>query len=208
MDLDQEGIGTVFELVMEVFTVFLFGVWKKMWNIFLKITPVEGGDADVEILDEELPECEYYSWIGGALANDGCIYFLPYADYGILKLDPNNGDSLSLVKEDLDGDWDNYQGAVLGSDNCIYGIPDRWNKWVVKFDPPYQHISYGVGNLNEEERFLGGVLVSAGNVYTANRWGQMIKLNIFNNEYTIIGEKIHNKFEKKLGLGIAYSWRG
>ena len=50
--------------------------------------------------------------------------------------------------------------------------------------------------------------MSAGNVYTANRWGQMIKLNIFNNEYTIIGEKIHNKFEKKLGLGIAYSWRG
>ena len=61
MDLDQEGIGTVFELVMEVFTVFLFGVWKKMWNIFLKITPVEIGDADVEILEEELPECEYYS---------------------------------------------------------------------------------------------------------------------------------------------------
>ena len=71
---------------------------------FLKITPVEGGDADVEILEEELPECEYYSWIGGALANDGCIYFLPYADYGILKSDPNNGDSLSLVKDDLDGD--------------------------------------------------------------------------------------------------------
>ena len=42
--------------------------------------------------------------------------------------------------------------------------------------------------------------MSAGNVYTA-RWGQMIKLNIFNNEYTIIGEKIHNKFEKSWGWG-------
>ena len=71
-------------------SIYCVPFWRVKENVkyCLKITPVEGGDADVEILEEELPECEYYSWIGGALANDGCIYFLPYADYGILKSDP------------------------------------------------------------------------------------------------------------------------
>ena len=69
---------------------------------FLKITP-RNGDAEVQILENrQLPEGK---WETGALLEDGCIYYLPSSIIDrrscVLKLDPDHGDSLSLVGEKL-----------------------------------------------------------------------------------------------------------
>ena len=54
------------------------------------------------------------------MADDGCIYYLPSDDEGhVLKLDPNDGDSLLLVGEEID---EGCEAAVLGNDGDIYGI--------------------------------------------------------------------------------------
>ena len=42
-------------------------------------------------------------WVSCALALDGCIYFMPYDAHHIMKLDPNNGDAMSSVGDDLGG---------------------------------------------------------------------------------------------------------
>ena len=58
----------------------------------LKIIPMEGQDAEVCILnDKQLPEeddndCKFDKWRDGALAKDGCIYYLPYYAARVLKL--------------------------------------------------------------------------------------------------------------------------
>merc|ERR1712232_732635 len=90
----------------------------------LKIIPEEGQKAEVRVLKEqEIPskdsEGEIVFLDVGALANDGCIYYLPFNRSPILKLDPNDGDRLSLVGEEIDGV---FSAAVLGNDGYIYGI--------------------------------------------------------------------------------------
>ena len=67
---------------------------------FLKIIPGKDQNAEVKLLEEqEIPRNgQDYDWMAGALANDGCIYFLPFDSGGpILKLDPNDGDRMSAL---------------------------------------------------------------------------------------------------------------
>ena len=97
----------------------------------LKITTREGQDAEVSILKKkQLPGDNKNKWIEGALSKDGCIYYLPYHSTGhILKLDPNNGDSLSLVGEEIGKYSDTL---VLGKEGYIYCIASHW---IIKFNP-------------------------------------------------------------------------
>lgn len=56
---------------------------------------MKGQDAKVEILvDKHLPKG---GWKEGVLANDSCIYYLPYVGDSIVKLDPKT-DSILIIK--------------------------------------------------------------------------------------------------------------
>ena len=116
---------------------------------FLKIIPEEGQNAEIQVLEEQhLPRLDYeFDWKAGALADDGCIYYLASDDEGhILKLDPNDGDSLSLVGEEID---EGCEAAVLGNDGYIYGIS---RGRIIKFNPiDYQWIfvSFGTNLLRD-----------------------------------------------------------
>ena len=50
----------------------------------------------------------------------GCGYHVLSLEWiYFMKLDPNNDDVISSVRDDLGGD-DKYRGTVVGIDECIY----------------------------------------------------------------------------------------
>ena len=48
-----------------------------------------------------LPEQGLDMWYSCAAAPDGCICFMPADAHRIMKVDPNNGDAMSSVRDDL-----------------------------------------------------------------------------------------------------------
>ena len=175
--------------------------WEKYWNgikadngsiycmpytaeYLLKIIPGEGQNAEVKILREmQLPDGD---WVAGALANDGCIYYLPFGYDRILKLDPNNGDSISFVGEEIDNE---FAAAVLGNDGYIYGISDSE---IIKFSPIDHRVSYIGRSLEHSFSLTKAVLAEDGNIYAANRYGQILRIDPRKNDREIIGSQIYN----------------
>ena len=87
--------------------------------------------ANVDLLPEQGRDIMWYSC---AAAPDRCMYFMPADAHRIMKLDPNNGDAMSSVRDDLgDGEY-KYLGTVVCIDGCVYGIPYD-SKRIVKYDP-------------------------------------------------------------------------
>ena len=162
----------------------------------LKITPKEGGDAEVEVLeDQPLPEYGH-RWEAGVLAKDGCIYYLPFLTRRILKLDPNNGERITLVGEEIRDA--RFGVAVLANDGCIYGISLRC---ILKFNPCSGNILIRY-NVQVDDYHHGGVLGADGNVYARNRYGQIYKIDTSNMEFKIIGHNICWKTGAGWGLPV------
>ena len=82
-------------------------------------------------------------WGSCAVALDGCIYFMPATARGIMKLDPNIGDAISSVGDDLGNGlgYCRYMGTVVGIDGCVYGMP-YYSKRILKYDPINDITSY------------------------------------------------------------------
>ena len=58
-------------------------------------------------------------WDSCAAALDGCIYFIPGDARRIMKLDPNNNDAISSVRDELgDGEY-KYNGTIVDIDGRI-----------------------------------------------------------------------------------------
>jgi streptogramin lyase len=107
----------------------------------LKIDTIQG---TVETLDNvRLPETGINLWRSGALAQDNHIYYMPFNARRIMRLNPDN-DSLSSVGDDLGEDEAKYTGTVVGSDDCVYGIPNAATH-IVKFDPANPDTTSTVG---------------------------------------------------------------
>ena len=165
----------------------------------LKITPGKGHYAEVQRLEEKqlsfeqhLPEGRWKNcWNAGALANDSCIYYFPYElpyDFGrILKLDPNDGDSLSIVGEEINGGFD---AAVLGNDGYIYVVSDIK---IINFNPIDHRVSC-IGRKFEHGNNLwtGAVLAEDGNIYAANRFEQILRIDTSENDWEIIECEIYD----------------
>jgi hypothetical protein len=155
------------------------------------ILKISTNDGTVETLDDiELPETGRGLWASGALAQDNNIYYMPFSAHRILRLNPDN-DSLSSVGDDL-GRGLEYNGTVVGNDDCVYGIPDDTRR-IVKFDTTKPDITYFVGEEAEEEIWCGnGVLGGDGYIYAANGVGQVLKVDTTSNNYTWIGDPIYS----------------
>ena len=150
---------------------------------FLNIIPAEGKDTEVQIIEKK--QYPKGRWIAGALARDGCIYYLPWNDYGrILKLNPNDGDNLSLVGEEIGG---RFIDAVLGNDGCIYGITLRR---IIKFSPIDFSVSYVGRSFEGINSWKGLVSAEDGNIYAANKQGQILLIDIPMNDWKVIGNTI------------------
>jgi hypothetical protein len=154
----------------------------------LKIDTIQG---TVETLDDvELPETGYELWESGALATDNNIYYMPSSARRIMRLNLDN-DSLSSVGDDLGYGLFKYSGTVVGNDDCVYGIPYK-AKRIVKFDPTNPDTTSTVGE--EAEKWFkcrNGVLAGDGNIYAVNEYGQVLKVDTTNSNYTWIGDRIY-----------------
>ena len=174
----------------------------------LKITPMEKGNAEIKVITDENFTCSNSArWCAGALAKDGCIYYFPSLNHScngvrtlydprrILKLDTNNGDSLSLVGDDLRLHCQKYdnKGAVLGDDGCIYGIN---NEQILKFNPEDESILCRDGNFLG---LYGDLLAVDGNIYALNVYQEVVKIDFANNDCTIIGSKVPIKGGREWG---------
>ena len=81
-----------------------------------------------------LPEQGHDMWVSCAAALDGCIYFMPCKARRMMKLDPNNGDAMSSVGDDMGRGIFKYVGTAVGIDGCMYGMPYFYSR-ILKYDP-------------------------------------------------------------------------
>jgi hypothetical protein len=150
-------------------------------NQILKIDSING---TVTLLDAETGPG---FWDSGALAIDGCIYFMPLNATHILKLNPEN-DSVASVGDDLGDVNGKYIGTVLSKDNCLYGIPDNSNR-IVRFNPVDQSISF-VGDESHDDIFNcvgNGALGRDGCIYALTHNGRrVLKIDVANSTYDSI----------------------
>jgi hypothetical protein len=169
-------------------------IYCAPYNSNQHILKINTNDGTVETLDNvELPETGDCLWSSGALATDNSIYYMPYCARRIMKLNPDN-DTLSSVGGYLGGDKYSYQyvGTVVGNDDYVYGIPDVATRFV-KFDPTNPDTTSSVGEEAEEEFMCEkGVLGGDGYIYTANQFGQALKVDTTHNNYTWIGDRIYS----------------
>jgi hypothetical protein len=154
------------------------------------ILKININDGTVETLDNvELPETGDYLWETGALATDNNIYYMPSCARRIMRLNPDN-DSLSSVGDDLGEKWEKYKGTVVGKDDYLYGIPFAATH-IVKFDPSNPGTTSTVGEVAEEYFECGnGVVGGDGYIYAANRYGQVLKVDTANSDYTWLGDPL------------------
>ena len=151
----------------------------------LKIIPGKNQDAEVQILkDEKLPRGD---WRAGALANDGCIYLFPYDGSRILKFDPEGGHKLSIVVHNKIGG--EFNAAVLAKDGSIYGISKRQ---IIIFNPENYSVSIVDLSLESCYHFFGAVMAGDDSIYTANQYGQILKVDTTTEYLTIIGNRIYS----------------
>jgi len=137
-------------------------------------------------INVELPETSRDLWASGALAADNSIYNMPSNARRIMKLNPDN-DSLSSVGDYLGGGWAKYFGTVVGNDDCVYGIPYLATH-IIKYDPTNPDTTSTVGEEAEEKFYCGkGVLAGDGDIYSVNRFGQVLQIDTTSNNYTWIG---------------------
>ena len=125
------------------------------------------------------------------------VVFITYLIVTIvfLKLEPNNGDKLSLVGDQIEEGFSEV--VVVGGDEYIYSISDE--QIILKFSPKDSSLSYLGRRIDDNHNFHGAVLASDGDIYTANRHGQILKVSTANNDCTIIGNEIYNN-------GNNYGW--
>ena len=138
----------------------------------------------VTILDFNLlPERGGYMWASCAVALDGCIYCVPLDARRIMKLDPNNNDTMTSVEDDLGRGEDKCNGTIVGIDECVYGILYD-SKRILKYDP-INYITSFVGEEDEEDFDCrgDGVLRRDGCIYALNNAGRILKIDTTNNSH-------------------------
>ena len=106
---------------------------------------------------------------------------MPCNEDRIMKLDPNNGDAISSVGDDLGDYYYKYNGTVVGIDGCVCGIP-YYSKRIMKYDP-INDITSLVGEEADEEFCYStdGVLGRNGCIYALDKDGRLLKIDMTNN---------------------------
>ena len=151
-------------------------------------------DTATELDRNLIPQRGIDMWVSCALALDGCIYFMPYEAHHIMKLDPNNGDAMSSVGDDLGdaGCW-KYSGTVVGIDGCVYGIPDGADH-ILKYDP-INGITSIFGGEQADDSFycFDGALGRDGCIYAlSSRVSRVLKIDTANNYHCFVGSSIQS----------------
>ena len=159
-------------------------------NSYRGILKINTNTDNVTELDINFPERGGSNkWLSCDLALDGCIYFMPNNARRIFKLDPNNGDAVSSVGDDLGkGKW-KYMGTVVGCDGCVYGMPNRTNR-IIKYDPVNDTTSFVGEKADEDFLCTGGALGRDGCIYALTKDGRVLKIDTTKNVHCFVGNRI------------------
>ena len=156
------------------------------------ILKIDTNTDTVTELDVEFPEQLQFAWISGALALDGCIYYMPSRARRILKLDPSD-DSLCSVGDDLGDESYKYLYSVavvsISNSGCIYGLPNS-SKRIVKYDPINDITSYVGDETNGKYKCSGGTVGRDGNIYALTKAGFILKIDTTHDTYKFVGDGI------------------
>lgn len=120
---------------------------------------------------------------GFVLANNDCIYGVPYGGTFILKIDTAS-DTLSSFGTFSSGGF-KWVGGCLAPNGCIYCIPNSANE-ILKIDPSNDtYTTFGSGTVpTGNSKYRGGVLASDGCIYCVN-YGSYNILKIDTNNDTV-----------------------
>ena len=120
-------------------------------------------------------------WYGGALAPDGCIYYVPGGAKQVLRFDPAT-EERKLIGPEITGfdDRHKYMGCVRADDGVLYGIPCRAHH-VLKIDVRAKEVvTFMDTDLSEygDEKWAGGALGPDGCIYgTPCRSDKVLKID-------------------------------
>jgi len=131
------------------------------------------------------------------LANDGCIYAVPYKHNKILKIDPTIFTTTQVAKPILFGGPHKYYGGVKANNGCIYFAP-HGAKQVLRFDPKRQ-TTERIGKVYRGSyKWTGGAIDKDGYIYFAPyNASRILRVDPTNNGTVMIGKdfgKHNSKF--------------
>ena len=110
---------------------------------------------------------------------------MPYHASRILKIDPRD-DSFESVGENLGNGQFKFIGTVADENGIIYGIPDQ-SKQIIKIDPSNPDSTSNVGKEADEDfECRDGVLGMDGNIYSSNKKGDILVINVVKGSHSWI----------------------
>ena len=154
-------------------------------------------DTATELDANLLPQQGGGMWMSCAVALDGCIYFMPWNAHRIMKLDPNNNDTISSVGYDLGEGLRKYIGTVVGIDGCVYGIPYHSSR-ILKYDPINDIISFVGERIIAYFNCTGGALGRDGFIY-AIQDSRVLKIDTTNNSHCFVGRSMDGNHRRGRG---------
>ena len=109
---------------------------------FLKINPATNHVSifGQEVLEKECTQVDGWYYHGGNLAKNGWIYCIPANARQVCKVNPST-EQVMMIGPVFDAGGQKWFGGIIGSDECIYGIPHNNAEGVLKIDPKTDEVS-------------------------------------------------------------------
>ena len=205
---------------------------EKNTKKILVINPKDGGkNVEVDYIDSDVgDDNQYIKYYGGVLAKNGKIYCPPYGDSDdtntrkILEINPSDN-TFSYINYSIgsNNQYSKYIFGVLANNGKIYCPPfgdgDGDNTREVLVITPNDggknvEVDYidGVGDDNQYEKYIGGVLANNGKIYCPpygdvheeddqTNTRKILEINPIDNTFSYINYSIgsNNQYEKYVG---------
>ena len=142
------------------------------------------------------------SWLGGVLAPNGKVYFVPAYSHHVGKFDPSDNTFSTIdISDKESSDW-KYHGGVLANNDKIYFVPHNADN-VGVFDPSDDSFETVSISVSQSWKYSGGVLAPNGKIVFVpwSTWSVGVfdpSDNSFNT-YAISGTSYINYHEKFVG---------
>ena len=154
-------------------------------------------DTVTELDRNLLPEQGVDMWESCATALDRCIYCMPPSAHHIMKIDPNNNDTMSSVGDDLGSGECKYSGMVVGIDGCVYDMPEWFaTDLIIKYDPITDATSFVGQEGSKLFECGGGALGRDGCIYAITDDGEVLKIDTTKNSHCFVGNSIESDYDQ------------
>ena len=139
----------------------------------------------------------YWKWMSGAVADDGCFYCFPYQHNRIVKSNPNDDTTIFVGVEG----YFKFSGTIKAKNGCLYG-PFSTNR-VVKFNVNTQKVTFIVDECEGKGKWESGVEGMDGNMYgVPYRHDKWLKIDIVTETTSLVGDDLSTYGRCKYSCGV------